>query len=343
MAGYLIDEGGVRDVEPGAELFEELAGRRRSFFWLDLHGPTKEQVHLLGEAFGFHPLSIEDAIAFGQRPKLEVYDDYVFLVVFGAVHDEDSLVEVHCFYSEDFLVTVRRDSCPAFAAARERAIRRPDTGNDPARALYRVIDGLVDSFFPVLSDLDDFVDAVERDVLERPSEEQVRRIFHAKRRLGALRRVIVPERDVIASVANGVTGLPGVESEHERLFRDVYDHLIRLVDALDGYRDLLTGLMDVYVSSVSNRLNGVMKQLTLIATVFLPLTFITGFFGQNFGWLVQNVAGLPSFLWLGIGTQLVTFAILFFYFRRQGWFGRDSGDPIRPRRRSLRRPATPER
>ena len=132
MAGYLIDEGGVRDVEPRAELFEELAGRRRSFFWLDLRGPTKEQVHLLGEAFGFHPLSIEDAIAFGQRPKLEAYDDYVFLVVFGAVHDEDSLVEVHCFYSEDFLVTVRRDSCPAFAAARERAIRRPDTGTDPA-------------------------------------------------------------------------------------------------------------------------------------------------------------------------------------------------------------------
>ena len=138
--------------------------------------------------------------------------------------------------------------------------------------------------------------------------------------------MIVPERDVIASVANGVTELPGVDSEHERLFRDVYDHLIRLVDALDGYRDLLTSLMDVYVSSVSNRLNGVMKQLTLIATIFLPLTFITGFFGQNFGWLVQNVAGLPSFLWLGIGTQLVTFAILFFYFRRQGWFGRDPGD-----------------
>ena len=117
-----------------------------------------------------------------------------------------------------------------------------------------MIDGLVDSFFPILSDLDDFIDAVERGVLERPSEEQVRRIFQAKRRLTALRRVIVPERDVIAGVANGVAELPGVDLEHERLFQDVYDHLIRLVDALDSYRDLLTSLMDLYLSTVSNRL-----------------------------------------------------------------------------------------
>ena len=270
-------------------------------------------------------------MSFGQRPKLEAYDHYVFLVVFGAVHDEDNLVEVHCFYSTDFLVTVRRDSSPAFADARERASRRPERDIDPARALYRVIDGLVDSFFPILSDLDDFVDAVERGVLERPSEEQVRRIFQTKRRLTALRRVIVPERDVIASVANGVAELPGVDLEHERLFRDVYDHLIRLVDALDSYRDLLTSLMDLYLSTVSNRLNGVMKQLTLIATIFLPLTFITGFFGQNFGWMVSHVIGLPSFLLLGVGTQLIAFGILFVYFRRRGWFQREPGD--RPGRR----------
>jgi magnesium transporter len=279
-------------------------------------------------------------MSFGQRPKLEAYDHYVFLVVFGAVHDEDDLVEVHCFYSTDFLVTVRRDSSPAFAAARERASRRPERDIDPARALYRVIDGLVDSFFPILSDLDDLIDAVERGVLERPSEEQVRRIFQAKRRLTALRRVIVPERDVIAGVANGVAELPGVDLEHERLFRDVYDHLIRLVDALDSYRDLLTSLMDLYLSRVSNRLGSVMKQLTLIATIFLPLTFITGFFGQNFGWLVDHVAGLPSFLWLGLGTQLVTFGILFVYFRRRGWFEREPGDTsVRPRVRPRTRKA----
>ncbi len=112
MASHLIDADGAREIEPQAALFGELAARRRDFFWLDLHGATKEQIRDLGEAFDFHPLSIEDAMSFGQRPKLEEYDHYVFLVVFGAVHDEDNLVEVHCFYSTDFLVTVRRDSAP---------------------------------------------------------------------------------------------------------------------------------------------------------------------------------------------------------------------------------------
>jgi magnesium transporter len=319
VPSYLIDGSGVHEVEPSRDVLETAHGRG-DFYWLDLHGLTDEQIDVLGEVYGFHPLSLDDARHFGQRPKLDPYDGYVFLVAYGSAPDQDQLVEVHCFYSERFLVTVRRDPCPAFAEARDRHARRPTAPTDPPRALYKVVDGLVDSFFPALSHLDEFIDAIEEGVLASPTEEQMRRVFEAKRRLVGLRRVIDPQRDVMATIANGVAEIPGADVETERLFRDVYDHLIRLTDAIDSFRDLLTSLMDVYLSTVSNRLNGVMKQLTVIATIFLPLTFVTGFFGQNFGWMVDHVGSLWTFVVLGVGTQLIVLGFLLAFFRRREWF-----------------------
>jgi magnesium transporter len=118
----------------------------------------------------------------------------------------------------------------------------------------------------------------------------------------------------------GIAELPGLADEDERYFRDIYDHLIRISDLIDSYRDLLTGAMDVYLSTVSNRLNSVMKQLTIIATIFLPLTFITGFFGQNFDWMVGHIGSLPVFLGLGIGSELIALLVLLAFFKRRGWF-----------------------
>jgi magnesium transporter len=118
----------------------------------------------------------------------------------------------------------------------------------------------------------------------------------------------------------GFADLPGLADEDERYFRDIYDHLIRISDLIDSYRDLLTGAMDVYLSTVSNRLNAVMKQLTVIATVFLPLTFITGFFGQNFGWMVGHISSWPQFVGLGIGVEVLALVLLLTFFRRRGWF-----------------------
>lgn len=319
MTNHLIDSSGETAVTADRETLERLEGRE-DFYWLDLHGPSAAELDLLGQVYGFHPLAVEDAKTFGQRPKLDPYDGYVFLAVYGAVSDEDDLVEVNCFYSERFLVTVRRDSCPAFVEVRKRQARRREAELQPVKVLYRVVDGLVDSFFPTLSRLDDFMDAVEESVLSRPGEEQMRRVFATKSELVRLRKVVVPQRDLMASLANGVADLPGTDDESERHFRDVYDHLIRLTDAIDGSRDLLTSLMDVYLSTVSNRLNEVVKRLTVIATIFLPLTFITGFFGQNFGWMVDRVGGLPAFVGLGVGTQLIAFAALIAIFRRRGWF-----------------------
>jgi magnesium transporter len=318
VRAHLIDRDGAEDVTIDRDLLERLRAQRG--WWLDLHSPPDDALALVGETMGFHPLAIEDAVNFGQRPKIEEYDEFVFLVVYGAAPDEDDVVEIHCFYTERFLVTVRRDDCPAFAEARERHRRRPARSAEPALVLHQLIDGLVDSFFPLLSTFDEFIDAVEEGIFTRPDQEQLRRIFLAKRRLVQLRRVVAPQRDLVASLASGVLDLPGQTPESERFFRDVYDHLIRLTDTIDSYRDLLTGAVDAYLSTVSNRLGDVTKQLAVIATIFLPLTFVTGFFGQNFAWMVDAVGGELDFWLLGVGLQVVTLAGLFVLFRRRGWF-----------------------
>ena len=171
--------------------------------------------------------------------------------------------------------------------------------------LYRVLDMLIDGYFPVLATLDDQIDDLEDEILKAPTEEQLGRLFDMKRSLIALRKVVTPERDVFATLVSGSSALPGMTPEYERYFRDVYDHLIRVSDLVDSYRDLLSGAMDTHLSTVSNRLNVVMKQLTIIATIFLPLSFLTGFFGQNFGWMVTRLGSLAVFLGAGIGAQVL--------------------------------------
>ncbi|HEY2939329.1 MAG TPA: magnesium/cobalt transporter CorA, partial [Gaiellaceae bacterium] len=315
----VVHAGGAERLGFTRETAESLLSAGR-FFWLDLPQPTQDDFEVLRDVFKFHPLALEDSEQFGQRPKLDDYDDFVLLVVYGAVPDEDRLVEVHCFYSERYLITVHRDDAPAFAEVRRRYQKRNQPVENPALLVYRIIDGLVDSFFPILADFDDRIDELENQIFLQAKDEQLQEIFAMKRLLVGMRKAVTPQRDMFASLMGGVAELPGMTEEDERYFRDIYDHLIRISDLIDTYRDLLTGAMDVFLSTASNRLNVVTKQLAVIATIFLPLSFITGFFGQNFGWMVGHIGGWPVFLGLGIGTELVALAILLAFFKRRGWF-----------------------
>ena len=227
---------------------------------------------------------------------------------------------MHCFYSEKFLVTVHRDEAPAFTEVRQRYVKRQRPVDDPGQLLYRIIDGLVDSFFPILADFDDRIDELENQTFLHAGDAELQEIFRMKRLLVGMRKAITPQRDMFATLTGGVAELPGMSDEDERYFRDIYDHLIRISDLIDTYRDLLTSSMDVYLSTVSNRLNTVMKQLTIMATIFLPLSFITGFFGQNFGWMVGHIRSPAIFFALGIGLEVATVAALFTLFKKRGWF-----------------------
>jgi magnesium transporter len=187
--------------------------------------------------------------------------------------------------------------------------------------VYRILDALTDSFFPFLTKIDDEIDELDDAMVEHPTDEQLHRIFHLKRSLIKLRRVVAPQRDLLASGGDLISRLPGldVDKAHD-YFRDVYYHLIRISEQIDSYRDLLTGALDVYLSTVSNRMNGVMKQLAVVSTIFLPLTFVTGFFGQNFGWLVSHVNSATDFVVLGVGGLVIPLAIMSAWFWRSGFF-----------------------
>jgi magnesium transporter len=296
------------------------------FFWLDLEDVAAdgEVAELLRVHFGFHPLAVQAAERFSQRPRIDDYDNFVFLVARGADPEDKGIAEVHCFWNDRYVVTVHRGDCPALAVVHEGLERHPaNQGASPQIVIvYRIISSLVDGFFPFLSDFDERIDALEDDILKAPTEAQLAELFDMKRALMNVRRLVAPQRDMMASINAGVTDVPGMTEEATRYFRDLYDHLIRLADLVDNYRDLLSSVMDTHLSTVSNRLNVVMKQLTIIATIFLPLSFLTGFFGQNFAYMVRVwLAPTWSFFVLGIGVELATAVFLFALFRRRGWLG----------------------
>jgi magnesium transporter len=291
----------------------------QGFFWLDVRRPSADDLALLGDVFGFHPLALEDSAHFGQRPKLEDYDNFVFLVLYGHAPDEDLLVEVHLYVTDGFLVTIRLDESPALDELHETYTHR-QVREDSVAMVHRVADGLVDSFFPALSQFEDRLELIEDALVDAPKSEHLKDVFAMRRRLAGLRRVLGPQRDLMGRLATGTAALPGMTPEDERYFRDVFDHLLRLSELIEATREVMTSAIDVYLSASSNRTNAVMKQLAVIATIFLPLTFVTGVFGQNFGWMVEHVDTGQAFLLLGVGSQLVAIALLIVYFKRRGWF-----------------------
>jgi len=300
----------------------ELALKEDKLLWLDLQGTGDDTLTLLREVFKVHPLAIEDAKEFHQRPKIEDYDDFVSMVAYGARGLDEPLVEVHCFYAEHFFVSVHRDEVPAVTDACHALGRLPTDRR--LVAVYRLLDALVDSMFPFLATLDDRIDDLQDQIFSNPREQQLAALFGLKRQLVDMRKVVSPQRDMVSAMLTGVIPVPGMTAEGERYVRDLYDHLIRISDMVDSYRDLLSGSLDAYMSMVSNRLNDVMKQLTIIATVFLPLSFLTGFFGQNLGWLISRIGSLAAFLIFGIGTELLAVICLLVLFRRRGWMGKGS-------------------
>jgi magnesium transporter len=290
--------------------------------WLDLDGVDDDALSLLREVFGLHPVAVQDVADFGQRPKAEPYGDVTYLVAYGAQGVGRPSAEVHIFYSERFLVTVRREPCQALDQFRVHICRRCwELPEGPTRLilLHHVMDSLIDSYFPVLADFDDRIDTLQEKIFGRPRADQLAELFSMQRWLVGLRKLVTPQRDMVASLAAGVIVLPGATAEREPYVRDLYDHLIRISDLVDSYRDLLSSAMDAYLSMVSNRLNDVMKQLTIIATIFLPLSFLTGFFGQNFDWMTNHLSGMGAFIVFGIGIDLAAAAGLFMLFRRRGW------------------------
>ena len=301
------------------EVIEELRARDE-FFWLDLDTPDAATLEALADQLNWHPLAVEDTREWNQRAKLDDYDDHVLLVFYGvrpASEPQDALpLEVHLYVHGGYVVTIHR-GCSELGHIRQRAQRRQPESEQ--LLVYMILDGLTDTFFPVLEAVDNEIDVLETEITLDAQHHQVDRMFRLKRHLLSLRRVVGPMRDIFSTQLDILEELPGLQKGSRDYFRDVWDHLTRIAEQIDSYRDILSSAMDVYLSSVSNRVNDVMKQLTTIATIFLPLSFVVGFFGQNFGWLVLHIDTPLAFWGLGIGSLVVSCAILLGWFRRRGW------------------------
>jgi magnesium transporter len=239
-------------------------------------------------------------------------------VLFGATHDDiDSLVEVHAIVAENWLLTVHTENCPAFIGLRKRTMRGGPL-LPTAALMQRIADSLADSFYPELEQLDEHVDALEHLVLRSDEEDVLPEVLNLRRRLVVMRRVLGPQRDLVARLASGTIGLPGSDEETRLGFRATHDELIRVTELIEAQRDLLTGALEVHLSTVSNRLNDVMRRLAAVATVFLPITFLTGYFGQNFAYMVRNVNGATAFV-LGSLLQLAVAVGVVVFLRVRRW------------------------
>src|SRR5437764_6543859 len=268
---------------------------RQEFFWLDLDDPDRGTVGLVGGMLGLHRLAIEDTQEFGQRPKLDTYGDQLLLVYFGVGEDLEGLpepVEVHMHISGRFVLTVHRDRCRQFDRARELLDRHPPETEQTL--VYRVIDSLTDSILDVMDRVAARVEQHESEVFNRPRARDRDRMALLRRALGSLRRMLVVQRQVFDRAVEKIVALPGFDEDLSSYYRDIGDHLWRAIDDLETARDSLQGMLDTYANEVQER-------LTIVATIFLPLTVITGLVGMNFNWLISHIGSAWTFFGLGIG------------------------------------------
>jgi magnesium transporter len=309
-------DGHSREVDPST--VEGLVAGGTETFWLDIETPNDEDYRLLSDTFKFHPLTIEDVRHQNQRPKLEGYDGYTFAVLFviGFANDQVSFREHHLYIASHFLVSVHQEPEASFGKLNERIAEAPESACRKASFLtYLVMDALVDSSFDALESLDEAVDKLQDDILDDVTTAQLVLLQELKHSASEMRRILGGQRDMFQRF---MTRSLEEDRETTAYYRDVYDHVIRQYETVDSLRDLLTGAMDVYLSTVSNRLNMTMKTLTVVASLFLPLTFLTGFFGENFGWLVGRIGSFPAFA-IGLTLMVVSIVVQLVFFRRRGW------------------------
>jgi magnesium transporter len=289
--------------------------------WVDLSDPSPEEGRVLLDVFHFHELAVEDAITEIHHPKVESYGDYLYVILHGI----DFRAREHRFRTQDvdfflgprFLVTVRKHESRSVGKVQQACSRDARLlGEGPAALMHRIIDTMVDHYRPEVDKLQDRLDELEKAVFSRPSPEIVRRILDFKRDIASLRRVVLPQRDVIGRLAR--REFPHISEQLAYRYRDVHDHLVRLSDEAMYFHDRVTSLLEAHLSTVSNQLNGVMKVLTVIATIFMPLTVLTGLYGMNVT-LPQLPGGDRVQFWWVFLLMLGISGIMLEVFRRKKW------------------------
>jgi magnesium transporter len=289
--------------------------------WVDLVAPAEEERRLLSDVFRFHPLAVEDALSAIHHPKIEPYRGYLYLILHGIDFKEEehwfATRDVDFFLGENYLVTVHDGHSRSIADLKvlcDQHARPLDEG--PVALMHRIVDTMVDNYRPEVEGLEDEINRLEDEAILGRHENLIRDILALKRDLGSLRRVVIPQRDSVGRLAR--REFPQIDDEMAFRFRDVYDHLVRLSDESILLHDRVTGILEAHLSAISNRLNRVMKLLTVMSTIFLPLTVLTGMWGMNVA-LPDFPGGDQVQFWWVAGCMAVIAAVMLALFRRNEW------------------------
>lgn len=316
------DETGVTEkiAKTPEECFEFKGNKRTT--WINIDGVHDVGlIEKIGKHFEVHPLVLEDIANVDQRPKVEEFDDYLFIVARmfypGTKKDSVESEQISFILGKDFVISFQENEGDIFDYVRKRL--REGKGilrkMGPDYLLYTLLDAIVDNYFVILENGGERIEDLEEELMENPEPKTLQQLHILKRDMIFLRKGIWPLREVIGTLTRSDSKL--IKKGTVRYLRDVYDHTIQVIDSIETDRDLLSGMVDLYLSSISNRMNEIMKVLTIIATIFIPLTFITGLYGMNFQYMPELgwEFGYP----MAIGSMLLVAIVMFLYFRRKKW------------------------
>jgi magnesium transporter len=304
------------------------AADRDGFIWLGIYDPTEEEMRDVATNFPVHELAIEDAAELHQRAKIEDYENHYFVVLRTARYDDEpeqvAFGEIHIFAGPGYAITVRHGEASPLRPARQRLEARPELlESGPVSVVWAVLDQVVDDYEPVVEGLTADIEDSEVRVFEGQAD-QTERIYFLKREAIEFYRAVHPLLAPLAAIERGAD--PRVTANVQAYFRDVNDHVKLVHDEISSQRELLTSILEANLAVLSVRQNEISvnqneatKKLTLVATIFLPLSFIVGFFGMNFGWMVGHITSFAAFAAYGLGTLLASCAVIFFLFRRSGY------------------------
>jgi magnesium transporter len=302
--------------------------------WVNVDGlGDVETIRALGEIFSIHPLALEDVVNVPQRPKVEEYEKNLFVVSRMPMADHHGGTEqLSLFLGKDYILTLQERPGDCLEPVRKR-VRKGGTKLRSGGAdylAYALLDAVVDDYFPLLEELGDLLERMENDILAAPREAVLHDLHDIKQRIVPLRRILWSFRDVFTTLIRDE--IPHVTAATHLYFRDCYDHTLQLIDLLEGHRENSSGLMDLYLSSLSNKMNDVMKILTIVATVFIPLSFIAGIYGMNFN-PERSPLNMPELNWFwgypfALSLMGLMAGAMLLFFRSKGWLGSPKGTPV---------------
>ena len=319
LRAYLYHPDGRLECQVPSDRFREALADPDALLWIDIEGLQDEDVELLLEVFGLHSLTVEDCIMTNLRPKLEEFERYVFVILQGLKRNEkDRLVpvELDVCVGRNFLITVRSEPIKVVDEGCLRVEKKSPIIKRGADFLfYSIMDALIDSYFPIIDEVEAKVDELESRLLADSTQQTLAELFGIYNELMILRRTLAPHREIVTRLNRG--DLPFLKTSNTMYFRDIYDHLLRMGDLVDGCREVTTMALEAYATIVSNRLNEIMKTMTVMATLAVPFLLITGIYGMNF---TENPQLGPRWIYHTVSAGfLLSVPVMLYYFRKYRW------------------------